>query len=195
MTTITSTTTITTSTTTSTTTTTATTTTSTTTVTPKPCPPTLPEPTQRQNIVELNYTATVSVYSLFTYSFRSPLEITNALLLFEFQSRNASWYLDDVSLKKQDGGNSEVLENGNFGNGFINLVWEYCYPKASYMDVHVVDAPCHAESYCFASRSEDNFSDYLAQQFPIDSNSSYQLQFYASSKNQFVSMTVSISFH
>ena len=168
---------------------------STTTVTPRPCPLTLSEAAQTENLIVHNYTRNTLRYNLFVASFQTPLKATAALLLFEFQTESVSWRLDDVSLKKQGSAGDEVLQNGNFENGMFGLAWEYCYPKESYVGPYITEELPYTGRYCFASRSTGNFSEYLSQEFAIESNTWYHTEFYAYSMNEFDLLTVSVIFH
>jgi hypothetical protein len=165
-------------------TTTSTTTTPRPTAPPEPCPPILLKPIQTNNLLLLDNTTNISNYTRYTFQFETPFNATVALLIFEFQTKYGSWYLDDVSVKRSDGSGNEVLINGGFENGIFNLIWKYCYPTVPSLSALISTQFCHSGRYCFASRDFDDVNDYLTQKFSIQSNTEYIIELYTFCKGE-----------
>jgi hypothetical protein len=142
----------------------------------------------------LDNTTQFSNYTHYVFQFKTPIEATIALLIFEFQARDNSWYLDDVSIKRSDGLGSELIGNGGFEYGLLNFIWKYCYPMAPWSNAHMSTVFCHSGKYCLASRDIDGHSDYLTQTFNIESNIQYTIEFYTFCKGEPDLFNATISF-
>ncbi|UJR30544.1 hypothetical protein I4U23_018074 [Adineta vaga] len=168
----------------------------TTTSTSRLCPSILSNPTETITVFSLdNSTRDLLNYTHYVFEFRTPNQVTTALLLFEFDSKHQSWYLDDISVKRNDQLDHELIKNGNFENGIFNLIWQYCYLSQPFLTAHITSQYCRSGRYCFQSRTfDDHHSDYLTQQFNVQSNMQYTIHFYTFCKGETERFNVSISF-
>lgn len=160
---------------------------------PKYCSDGLENASHRQQIASLTHENASNSYEGFQSSFTAPIGMRVARLSFQFQSDYHGWSLDDVSIKADHDPDQEILLDGDF-EGRDESVWNYCLSSNPTATPIFTVPPCRSGQHCFKSQSTDNESEYIRQQFNIESGATYSVEFYTFSSDSTDVLSVRIGF-
>ncbi len=144
------------------------------------CPPTLSQPMTSNVLLSLDKTIDSTTFKRYVLDYISPVNIVNAMLMFEFNTIWGSWYLDDVSMKESEGNNQEIIDNSGFEIGNLGLKWSFCDPRYPWIqDGTIVNHTSHLGKYSYESKDPGVGSqEYLTQILNIKSKTRYTIEFY-----------------
>ena len=160
----------------------------------KTCPPLVPSSATSTTIWSVDDKVTMATFKKYNFEYSSSRSISNAMIIFEFNTKWGSWYLDDVSIKERGASSQELIMNGGFETGDLDSQWEVCDPRYPWMiDGKVVGHTFHSGSYSYESQDPGVGSqEYLTQTFSLKSNTKYSIEFYVFYSGQVTSASAKI---
>ncbi|UJR16136.1 hypothetical protein I4U23_003047 [Adineta vaga] len=157
----------------------------------------LTSPSSTATLWSINDKVTMTTFNKYSIEYTSPTSVTNAMLLFEFNTVWGSWYLDDVSMKECGGNNQEMIYDGGFETGNLGSEWKVCDPRYPWIvDGKVVAHTFNSGAYSYESQDPGVGSqEYLTQILNIKSNTKYIIEFYVFYSGQSISASATIISH
>ncbi len=144
-----------------------------------------------QNKILLNYTSSFSQPYTF-YSFNFTASATAITVTFSLMNKDASWFLDDVTLIDLNTSSLPLIQNGDFETGNLTN-WNYCNPNSTNNRSNIAQNGSqysHSGQYFYLGAPYPS-PDFLSQTVPTRMGDLHTLSFWfgqsgASTKNRFI---------